>query len=254
MTALDPRLHQFLGGIAVSLDPIARFRAALGEPRAFQRDLLNSTSQRVILMASRQLGKSTAVACVAWDAFLRGLTVVMISPTEKQAKEFLLRVKEFRDADPFAPSGIAFLKTEVSAPKFKGRIIAMPATDSARGFTADVLMLDEAALIGDEEITAVLPMREKTRGRLIVTSTPMWREGFFYDRWSGRGDGYHRILGHYRDVPELVDLIEQERQDMSASRFAREYDCIFAGGGEALVSWATLERAMQNEEKALCLN
>jgi hypothetical protein len=35
---LDPHLHRFLGGLTVSLDPVARFRAALGvEPRAFQR-------------------------------------------------------------------------------------------------------------------------------------------------------------------------------------------------------------------------
>ena len=109
MTALDPALHRFLGGLAVSLDPIARFRTTMGvEPRAFQRQLLSSTASHIILMASRQLGKSTAVACVAWDGFLRGLTVVVITPTEKQAKEFLLRVKEFRDADPFAPATFSF--------------------------------------------------------------------------------------------------------------------------------------------------
>jgi hypothetical protein len=117
----DPELLKFLGGLTVSLDPLQRFRSALGEPRSFQAELLTSTSSRVIAMASRQLGKSTAVACLTWDAFLRGLTVVVITPTEKQAKEFLLRVKEFRDADPFAPTGIAFLKTEVTATNHKGR-------------------------------------------------------------------------------------------------------------------------------------
>jgi Terminase large subunit, T4likevirus-type, N-terminal len=249
---LDSHLRSFLGGVAVSLDPVQRFRAALGEPREFQRTLLTSTAPRVILMASRQLGKSTSIACVAWDAFLRGLTVVVICPTEKQSKEFLLRVKEFRDADPFAPSGIVFLKTEVSATNFKGRILAMPATDSARGFTADVLILDESAQIGDDEIAAVLPMRNKLTGRLIVASTPLWRDGWFYQRWTEPND-YEKVLGHYREVPELASLIERERQDMSHARFAREYDCIFSGSGEPLVSHTVLERATQNTERALCL-
>jgi hypothetical protein len=233
----DPELLKFLGGLTVSLDPLQRFRSALGEPRSFQAELLTSTSSRVIAMASRQLGKST---------------VVVITPTEKQAKEFLLRVKEFRDADPFAPTGIAFLKTEVTATNHKGRILAMPATESARGFTADVLVLDEAAQISDDEIAAVLPMRKKLTGRLVVISTPLWREGYFYERWTQPND-YHKILGHYREVPELADVIERERQDMSAQRFAREYDCQFSGSGEPLVSFATLQKAMNNKETALCL-
>lgn len=128
----------------------------------------------------------------------------------------------------------------------------MPATDSTRGFTADILILDEAAYIGDEEIAAILPMRNKITGRLIAISTPNLREGWFYERWSQPGD-YHKVFGHYRDWPDLRDLIEQERQDMSAQRFAREYDCQFVGSGAPLVTYTTLERAMNNTEKALVL-
>ncbi|MEL7445477.1 MAG: terminase family protein [Pseudomonadota bacterium] len=256
MSAIDTHLHKFLGGLAVSLDPVARFRAAMGvDPRPFQRELLTSTASHVILMASRQLGKSTCLAGVAWDGFLRGLTVVLITPHEKQAKEFLLRVKDFRDADPFAPSGIQFLKTEVSAgDHHKGRILAMPATDSARGFTADVLILDEAAQIGDDDIAAVLPMRKKVTGRLLVTSTPLWKDGDFYRWWTEPND-FQEILGHYRACGDstLIEAIERERSVISNQRFLREYECQFAGGGEPLVSHDTLARAFLNEETALCL-
>lgn len=250
---LDPHLHKFLGGLTVSLDPIARFRTAIGvEPRTFQRDLLTSTSSHVICMASRQLGKSTAIAAVAWSAFLRGQVVVCIAPTEKQAKEWLLRVKEFRDADPFTPAGIQFLKTEVAASNHKGRILAMPATENARGFTADVLCLDECALISDDDIASVLPLRKKMGGRLLVTSTPMWKDGDFY-RWWTKPNHFQKVLGHYRDCgdDDLIRAIEAERDVISSARFLREYDCQFAGGGDPLVSHATLERAMNNEEKAL---
>ncbi len=186
---------------------------------------------------------------------MRGLTVVVIAPTEKQAKEFLLRVKEFRDADPFALIGIDYNKFEVSAPNHKGRILAMPATESARGFTADILILDEAAQLSDDEIAAVLPMRKKVTGRLLVTSTPLWKHGDFHRWWTEPND-FQKILGHYRDCddPELIDAIEKEREVISSARFAREYDCVFAGGGDPLVSHATLMRAANNTEAAICLN
>jgi len=252
---LDPHLHRFLGGLSVSLDPVERFKTAMDvEPRDFQRELLMSKASHIVLMASRQLGKSTSVACLAWDAFLRGLTVVVICPTEKQSKEFLLRVKDFRDAAPFAPSGIHFRTPEVSAANHKGRILAMPATDSARGFTADILCLDEAALIADDDIAAVLPLRKKVTGRLLVTSTPMWKDGDFY-RWWTQPNQFQKILGHFRDCgdPQLIAAIEAERDVISSARFAREYDCIFAGGGDPLVSHATLAKASDNKETALVL-
>lgn len=248
---LDPQLHNFLGGVSVSLDPVERFRAALGEPRGFQRQLLTSTAQRVICMASRQTGKSTTVACIAWDAFLRGETVLVAAPSQRQSIEFLLRVRDFKEADPFAPT-VNFLKTEVNAPNHRGRIVSIPATDNARGFTADLLVLEEAAYTDPEAITALLPMRKKDTGRLITVSTPNLREGYFYDRWT-EPNNYEKVLGLYTDIPELVELVEQERQDMSDLTFRREYLCEFVGSGVPLIGHDVLARATNPDVGALRL-
>ena len=254
--SISPSALEFLKGVQAASDPVTRFESALQIPaRPFQSDLLNSTSQRVICMASRQLGKSSVVACLVWDAFMAGKTCVIIAPTEKQAKEFLLRVKDFRDADPFAPIGTQFLKTEVHAPNHRGRILAMPATDGARGFTADFLVLDEAALIDDELIAAVLPMRKKETGRLIVISTPMWRSGFFHDRWHDPANDFQKLRGHFREQasPGLVELIEKERHDLGPSRFQREYELVFAGSGESAIPLAALHAAINTEKQAIVL-
>jgi hypothetical protein len=40
-----------------------------------------------------------------------------------------------------------------------GRVVSIPATDQARGFTADTIVLDEAAWLADDAIAALLPMR-----------------------------------------------------------------------------------------------
>lgn len=81
-------------------------------------------------------------------------------------------------------------------------------------------------------------MRKKVTGRLLVTSTPMWKEGDFYRWWTEPND-FQKILGHYRDCgdPALIEAIEKERDVISAARFAREYDCIFAGGGDACIQY-----------------
>lgn len=184
---------------------------------------------------------------------MRGETCLIVAPTEKQAKEFLLRVREFMDADPFTPIGLQFLKTEVSAPRWPGRILAMPATENIRGLTADLLIADELAQIGDDEMAAILPIRKKETGRFLASSTPMWRNGFFYDRWTEVND-YQKIRGHFREqAPELVDLIIAEKQDMGPNRWAREYDLIFAGASESVIGLDVLERAVSNNKKALVL-
>jgi hypothetical protein len=119
----------------------------------------------------------------------------------------------------------------------------MPATDSARGFTADLLILDEAAFFPtDDDVAAVLPMRKKDTGRLLVTSTPNFKSGYFW-RWWTEHNQFLKIRGHFRDYPELVPLIERERQDLGPNRFQREYDLIFAGSGESAIPLSVLEKA-----------
>jgi hypothetical protein len=83
----------------------------------------------------------------------------------------------------------------------------------------------------------------------------MWKEGDFY-RWWTTPNEFQKVFGLYRHLaePELIEAIEKERSVISAQRFLREYECQFAGGGDPLVSYATLERATNNTEKALCLN
>ena len=49
----------------ISRDPVAFARSLGFEPDPWQRDLLTSTDERVILNCSRQSGKSTSVAILA---------------------------------------------------------------------------------------------------------------------------------------------------------------------------------------------
>ena len=178
-------VRDFLAGLTVSLDPVERFRAAIGVPDPFQVEILRSDpvndpqDAMLCCVASRQIGKSTAIAALAWDDATRGKTVLIACPSLRQSTELLRRVVEFKNADPFAPKVVRQVQTEIETMN-GGRIISIPATDNARGMTCDTLILDEAAFHEDEAITALLPMRRST-GRTLMISTPNGRQGFFWE-------------------------------------------------------------------------
>ena len=95
------------------------------------------------------------------------------------------RILEFKNTDPFCPPIVRQTQTELEAhPSHGGRIVVVPATDQARGLTADLICADEACFITpDDALTAFFPMRKET-GQIILLSTPNLRQGYFYDVWS----------------------------------------------------------------------
>src|SRR6056297_2815877 len=143
---LHPAANDFLLGVAAGLDPVERFRMTIGEPDDYQVELLhtdparNEDDQFVTCLASRQVGKSTSIAALAWDDLTRGLDVALFAPSQRQSIELLRRVRDFMDRDPFAPK-VNPLKTEIERLNGRGRIVSLPATDKSRGGTFDTLIL-----------------------------------------------------------------------------------------------------------------
>jgi len=255
----DRHLLGFLQGLTVSLDPVERFRLAVGEPDEWQKTLLrtsptiNPEDRLTLALCGRQSGKSTTTGCIAYDSFSRGETVVLTAPSLRQSTELFRRILEFKNTDPFCPPIVRQTQTELEAhPSHGGRIVVVPATDQARGLTADLICADEACFITpDDALTAFFPMRKET-GRIILLSTPNLRQGYFYDVWSS-DKKVRRITARSIDVPRRRAQVEFDRSTMSEMTFRREHLVEFVGGGTPLVSWSTLEAATNEEVKALCL-
>ena len=253
-------LHQaasdFLVGVAAAVDPVTRFRLTIGEPDAYQVELLNTDPKRdaddqfVTCLASRQVGKSTTIASLAWEDLCQHKTVLLTAPSQRQSIELLRRVVDFKNADPFAPL-VKVNKTEIECLNGPGRIVSIPATDNARGFTADTIVIDEAAFIEDDAITAILPMRADA-GRVLMISTPAGRSGFFYDIWSGKKG--RRVFARSVDIARLEAKVEYDRRFMNDVRFRQEHLCEFLGAGTPLISFDTLDRASNPSVGALQLS
>ena len=263
----DRALLSYMQGLAVGLDPVERFRLTVGEPDEWQKVLLRTNprlnrGQRLpdgtqmpddrmtLALCGRQSGKSTSCGCLAYSDFAQGKTVILTAPSLRQSTELFRKVLDFKNSDPACPPIVRQTQTELEAhPSHGGRIVCVPATDQARGLTADTIVVDESCFAGDDEQTAFFPMR-KSSGRIFLLSTPSNPEGVFYDTWVS-DKPVRRITARSIDVPRRAAAVAFDKSTMSDARFRREHLVEFVGAGTALVSMETLERASNPNVNAM---
>ena len=252
----DRALLSYMQGLAVSLDPVERFRLAVGEPDPWQKTLLhtdprlNEADRMVLALCGRQSGKSTSAGGLAYDDFSRGKMVILTAPSLRQSTELFRRILDYKNSDPSCPPIVRQTQTELEAhPRHGGRIVVVPATDQARGMTADTIIADEACFLADDALTAFFPMRKET-GRIFLLSTPNMREGFFYDTWTSNKN-VRRITARSIDMPRRAAQVAFDKATMSDTTFRREHLCEFVGSGTPLISWETLEGSSNPNVNAL---
>jgi hypothetical protein len=77
------------------------------------------------------------------------------------------------------PTGDRFNKLSLMLPN-GSRIVGLPGTErTVRGFTASLILIDEAAGVEDAMYKALRPMLAVQRGDLWLISTPRSKRGFF---------------------------------------------------------------------------
>jgi hypothetical protein len=246
----DSGLLDFLGSVEVALDPVSRFRKVIGDPDEWQERYLSSVSQFTLLLCGRQVGKSTTTACLAWSTMCLGKTVLICAPSERQSKELHRKILDFQKGDPDAPKTIRSTLTELELSN-GGRVICVPASsDTVRGFTVHLLIIEEAAFVDDDTIIALLPMRAKD-GRVVMISTPAGRDGFFYNTWEAAA--VERIHARSVDIPRLKEKVAFDKKFMPAVRFRQEHLCQFLGSGTPFFDPDSLQSAISPYARALVL-
>lgn len=199
----------------------------------YQRDFLESDTRKKIFVAGRQVGKTTTLC---WLAIHRFATrpkhnILIFAPSKRQSKElFDVKLKSEISGWLERPDnyGIAHVTKEDMVGTNGSRIKSMPAAmgsgagETIRTFTADTIIVDEAAWIQDEFYTSVLaPMLLTTQGEFILAGTPWSKYGYFYDKFhSQRWDSFQVSTPESPLV--TAEDIEEFRDDMSRIEFARE--------------------------------
>src|SRR4051812_245616 len=148
-------------------DPASVMTAAGYAPDAWQEQVLRSEASRLLLLCSRQAGKSSVAAALALRvALLQPKSpVLVLSPTLRQSGELFRKV-----LDLYAALGRPVPMVSESALRMElangSRVISLPGTEgTVRGFSGvALLIIDEAARVADALYGAVRPMLAVSRG------------------------------------------------------------------------------------------
>jgi hypothetical protein len=218
-------------------------------PDSWQRQLLRRRPHRALVTTSRQAGKSSVAGAMSLHrAHTRErATIVAVSPTQRQSALLVSKVKRFAEA-----LGLKLVKDNALSVQLENgsEIHALPGSpDTVRGYSPDLLVIDEAAYTTESLYTAVLPSLAATNGDLVAISTPNGRQGWYWAEWSGRGaQNWMKIEVPYTEIARITpEFIAGQRASMSRERFATEYECTFASSTYGLFNPADLEAALQKE-------
>ena len=205
-----------------------------------------------IVLKGRQVAASTAagVLAIRIARYVPWSLCGVISPSQKQsievkerAKAGLLRLGDRLIKDSSSEIGLAN----------HSRIISLPGSaKSARGWSFDFLVIDEAAFL-DQETFLAARATVATGGRTIVQSTPEGPFGHFYDLWEHPDPTMAKFEVRSDQVATITPaFLAREKATMTAEEYAQEYEATFTTPGLGLIDperLAALTREAQVTEE-----
>jgi hypothetical protein len=234
MSSVAAELARALRNSQQAGDRVGFAKALIGTLDPWQEALMLSDAKRILLNIHRQGGKSTATAALALHTalFRPGTLVLILSPTLRQSSELFQKVSRF-----YVELGRPLPTTVDQRSQLElangSRIISLPGSDagkSIRGYSADVLIVDEAARCEEALFHAIRPMLAVTGGRLIMLSTPHGKKGAFYEEWE-LGMGWERYHVTADECPRIsAEFLEEERTVLPPSVYRQEYFGEFVSG------------------------
>lgn len=237
--------------LALALDRVEFARAVgIEEPDVWQKKLLRSEAPRVLLNIARQLGKSTTSAVLAFHKALYrpGSLVLILAPSERQAKELFSKVAAFyREMGHEVPADSSRKLGMVL--ENGSRIEALPGSEKTiRGFSGvDLLILDEASRIDDALYFSVRPMLAISGGQLLMLSTPYGKRGVFFEEWTG-GAGWERYEVTASECPRISPaFLAEERAALPDRVYRQEYECSFEETEDQVFSYDDVKGAISEE-------
>lgn len=222
-------MADLLADLLAALDPTSLALDVGIVPDPWQSELLNSASRKMLVLCSRQSGKSTISALLGLHIALyeRG-DVLLVSPSQRQSSELFRKLKTHYAAMKNPPK----LETEsMTTLEFKGggRVLSLPGAEgTVRGFSgAKAIICDEASRVPDGMMASLRPILATSGGRLIGLSTPAGKRGWFHKAWT-EGHDWHRITITAEQCPRITpEFLADELEELGPSMFRQEYYCEF---------------------------
>ena len=218
----------------------------------YQKNFLEDESNRTIFVTSRQAGKSTITSIKAlrkaWC--FDDQVILVVSRTSRQSKLLSNRMLQMVNKEPLIRSDIVKSNTEEIKFENGSVIYSLPGSpDTIRGYSANCVIVDEAAFVSDDVFTAIEPTLATTNGDFIVLSSPYKREGYFWRAWNSSFWSKHRVTC-YENPLVTENFIEEFKKSHTMTEFRREMLAEFVDDeSEAYITSELLKRAMRIDKQ-----
>jgi hypothetical protein len=204
-----------------------------------------------VIVSGRQLGKSGCAAALALHtaAFRSNALVLIVSASERQAKIVLSRIRTML---PFLGPAAAGSDDTQQVIRFGNgsEIVVLPASSSSlRGWTADLLIIDEAAYVPRASWESVVPSIGATGGRILCITTPSRPSGWLYEVVTDHETypEWDRFSVSAEDVPRFDRaFLVAERRRLPQYAYDREYRAMFSGADDGVFDPEAVAAAFTN--------
>jgi hypothetical protein len=239
--------------LALARRSLAAFAELIGWPMAlFQVAALTLETRVTAIVANRQAGKSRSLALLAvhWAFANPGSQILIVSAGDEAAKRLLAEVRHIINSVDFLRGSVVDEHMSLVGLTNGSAIRSVPASErQIRGWSIDLLLIDEAALVSDDLILgAAFPTTAaRPDAKIVLASSASAANGAFFDHvMLGRQGSEHirTFTWSLTDCPWISpSVIEAARESMTPTRFEAEYEGKFASGADALFPRALLDRA-----------
>ena len=192
-----------------------------------------------VVKSRRQCGKSVLEEIIALYSTLSKdkQRCYVLEPTFNQCDRLMNDLLEMVKGKPFYKNHNYVKRTINFKNGSQIRLFSSEQGEEAlRGYTCEILLIDETGYISNKIINAVLPYVNVSNGPVVMVSTPRGRSGIFYDYYVMGNDPTKPLVFSYdwalEDVSALLspERLELYRASMDALAFRTDYEGQFLDG------------------------
>ncbi len=227
----------------------------------YQIDLVQTYLENRFVVAKfpRQVGKTTTtVAYLLWKVlFNPTFSIAILANKLKTAKEIMDKFKASYERLPFfMQQGIKEWNQYGILLENDSKIsVAATTLDAIRGFSYNVVLLDEFAMVNsalaEDFMASVFPtISQSEKAQILILSTPKGLN-HFYKLWeeaiAGKNGFVPRSI-HWSQVPGRDEVWEKsQREKLGDDKFNQEHNCFFIGSSNTLISAQALTSMVMQE-------
>lgn len=229
-------------------------------PYPYQEEMLKTMAAEryTVIATARQAGKSTTTCgFILWYIiFHADKTVALLANKGETAREILGRIQlAYQHLPKWLQQGVKEWNKGSFELENNSRVIAAAtSSNNIRGFSINLLFIDEAAFIEnwDEFFTSVYPtISSGTESKIVLVSTPNGLN-HFYQIWQNAAEkrnNYKPIKVMWYDVPGRDDNWRKDTlsaMNFDTEKFEQEYCVEFLGSSGTLIAgWKLKELVHQ---------